>query len=254
MSKEVAKKEEGVLVAADQLAELSGMGFEEMGATDVAIPFITILQDLSPQVKKGPRQIEGAESGMLYNNVTGKIYNPDRGLVVIPCGYQKRQVEWKPRESGGGFVKQHNDPALLETCKRDDKGKFVLPNGNFLVETGYHFCLMADPETGDLEHVVIGMSSSNLGPSRKWNYSMRKQKIKRSDGSVVPAPMFAYSYSLTTTMQEKNNNTYFVFNVETEGPVEDQATLRVAYDFCKSISTGAAQVAGEENKDDEIPF
>src|SRR4051812_47524770 len=51
-------------------------GLEGAKATDFAIPFIVVLQKGSPQVDEQSGQaIEGARQGMLYNTVTGRLYD-----------------------------------------------------------------------------------------------------------------------------------------------------------------------------------
>ena len=66
-------------------------GMEQMGGDDLALPFIRILGDLSPQVKKSKAEyVEGAEPGMLFNTVSKELYNGDKGITVVPCYYKKR--------------------------------------------------------------------------------------------------------------------------------------------------------------------
>ena len=49
----------------------AGMGMENVGSEDVKIPFLRILQDLSPQVKEGKGEyIQGAKPGMIINSVS----------------------------------------------------------------------------------------------------------------------------------------------------------------------------------------
>ena len=51
-------------------------GLKNLGMDDLAIPFLRILSDTSPQIKKrDPLYIEGAESGMIYNTLTKEIYD-----------------------------------------------------------------------------------------------------------------------------------------------------------------------------------
>jgi hypothetical protein len=46
-------------------------GFENMTQEDMALPFVRILGQLSPQVTDGDaKYIEGAKPGMIYNTVT----------------------------------------------------------------------------------------------------------------------------------------------------------------------------------------
>ena len=54
--------------------EDSGSGFEEVTSSDIQIPFIRIIQALSPQLKKtDPGFIQGASQGDIFNTVTKKV-------------------------------------------------------------------------------------------------------------------------------------------------------------------------------------
>ena len=61
-------------------------GFDNVGADDIAIPFITILQALSPKVR-GEGKIEGASEGDFINTVTDEIYKG--AIKIIPCDKSK---------------------------------------------------------------------------------------------------------------------------------------------------------------------
>ena len=51
----------------------ANQGLGNLGMDDLAIPFLRILSDTSPQIKKrDPLYIEGAESGMIYNTLQRK--------------------------------------------------------------------------------------------------------------------------------------------------------------------------------------
>ena len=69
---EVAVKEENLPVAfaSDMMAD-AGMGFENVSANDVAIPYLKILQALSPELR-GATKVAGAEEGLIINTVTGQ--------------------------------------------------------------------------------------------------------------------------------------------------------------------------------------
>ena len=64
----VARKESaGAMVAAIDFAADDGMGTEGADKDSFAIPFLSILQPLSPQVAEGA---EGAKAGRFINSVT----------------------------------------------------------------------------------------------------------------------------------------------------------------------------------------
>ena len=101
MATQVTKKEETAIALPD-FEDIGGLGFEETTSQDMAIPFLRILAQLSPQVnKRDGAYVEGAEAGMMFNTVANKVYDGEQGVTVIPCYYNRRYVEWAPREKGG---------------------------------------------------------------------------------------------------------------------------------------------------------
>ena len=69
------------------------------------IPFIRVIQALSPQIKKSDLSfIEGASQGDLFNTVTGEVWDGEKGINVIPCYQETKHLEFVPRDQGGGFV------------------------------------------------------------------------------------------------------------------------------------------------------
>jgi len=63
-----------------------GKGLGSIGQQDLALPFLKILAQLSPEVnKRDGKYVEGAEAGMIYNSVTGELYNGVEGIDVIPA-------------------------------------------------------------------------------------------------------------------------------------------------------------------------
>ena len=86
--------------------EDAGAGTENISADDMKIPFIRIIQPTSPEVKKkDEKYIEGAQAGHMFNTVTRQIWEDE--VIVIPCGYIKKYLEFVPREKGGGFQGEH---------------------------------------------------------------------------------------------------------------------------------------------------
>ena len=77
MSTALKKKEEAALPAmmAESFAADAGSGFENADKDSYAIPFIKLLQSMSPQCKKSNgAYIQGAEEGMLFNTVTEEAH------------------------------------------------------------------------------------------------------------------------------------------------------------------------------------
>ena len=132
----------------------ANQGLGNLGMDDLAIPFLRILSDTSPQIKKrDPQYIEGAESGMIYNTLTKEIFDGDKGVQVIPCSYQRQYIEWQDRGKGTGApVNIHSgDSNILSKTTRDDQRKDRLTNGNYIEDTANHFCLIKS-DNGEKKH------------------------------------------------------------------------------------------------------
>jgi len=81
---------------ANVFEEDKGKGLGDIGLKDLALPFLKVLAQLSPEVnKRDGKYVEGAEAGMIYNSVTGELYNGVEGINVIPCYYKLEYLEWK---------------------------------------------------------------------------------------------------------------------------------------------------------------
>lgn len=252
---EVAKNYE--VVSADDLTKYAGTGFEQADSNDYAVPFLHILQKLSPQVDEAsPNYVKDARPGMIYETVNKRLLSGKEGVIAIPCAFKKSFVEWKPRDSGGGFIKDHGwNTELVETCSRDDRNRLVLPNGNMFVETKYHYVLIAID--GLLLPAVISMTSSQLKKSRNWMSMMQTRRMKNSQGKEFIPPMFAYTYMLTTVLEQKDQNSWFSWNI-TPGDQSTRQEVRDAMAFHKAIAAGSVKMVDESptlvTEDDDIPF
>lgn len=235
------KQNNAVAQMTDMFIDSAGSGFEEADASAYAIPFIQILQSGSPQCKKSDgAYIKGAEEGMLYNTVTQELYSGETGIRVIPCHYSNRFIEWKTRESGGGFVAEHMPHTTPPTTK-DDKNRDILPNGNALVDTRNHYVLLVKDD-GTVEPALITMSSTQLKKSRNWMSKMQGIKIKHpTTGQFVQAPMASRIYRLTTVPESNDKGSWFGYKTELDAVVEDPAQYKAAQEFAAAVKSGSAK-------------
>lgn len=224
-------------------------GLENLGLSDLGIPFVLILQGLSPQCREGdPKYIDGAKAGLLFNNLSLKLVDSRKAdLKVIPCAYNKKWVEWKPRESGGGWVGQDDTDVRVKDCSRSDKGQFVLPNGNLLVETAYHYVVIVYPDDS-FERVVIGMSSTQLKKSRRWNSQMIALKMEQN-GQFFTPPSYSQLYPLSVEVEAKNNNSWFGWKIGNPTPINDRHLYEVARQFSKDVTAGVVSISRPEDSE-----
>ena len=105
MSNEVANKKNAELSTdvMDLINESTGEG-TVFDSSELQIPFIRLIQAMSPQLsKKKTEYIEGASQGDAFNTVTKERWDGETGLTVIVCVQTTKYLEFVPRESGGGF-------------------------------------------------------------------------------------------------------------------------------------------------------
>ena len=235
-----AKNKPGAVVPVEQQmikdAQINS-GFENMGADDIAIPFIIILQALSPQVR-GNSRIKGAKEGDFYNTVTGEVLGDN--IKIIPCLYQKAYVEWIRREDGGGFVAQHTDSNILSQATRNENNQDMLPNGHQLVTTAYHYCLLLRGKK--VERVVISLSSTQLKKSRKWNSQMMSLQIKAGNKLITP-PMFSHVYTAESVEESNDLGQWMGWQFGDPEMITKPDLYNTAKKFHGDISTGLVRTA-----------
>jgi hypothetical protein len=86
--KTLTKEQVEALLVADE-----GAGSENIGAKDMAIPRISILQKGSPQCDKAEgAYIKGAEPGDFYDNVANKVFA--KGVSQGQLGVDHQEARW----------------------------------------------------------------------------------------------------------------------------------------------------------------
>ena len=86
----VAETNTALAVMAADFAADAGLGMEGADKSSFAIPFLSILQGLSPQLET----VDGAKPGLFINSITNEVF---KEVLVIPCAFQRRFLRWAPR-------------------------------------------------------------------------------------------------------------------------------------------------------------
>ena len=222
-------------------------GLGKIGQEDLALPFLKILGQLSPEVnKRDGKYVEGAEPGMIFNSVSGELYDGVKGIDVIPAFYKLEYIEWKDRGEGPGAPVAIYDSSsdVMSKTKPDANYKDRLPNGNYIEKTASHFVIVSgdSPSTA-----LISMKSTQLKISRKWNSMMSGIKMKGANGMFTPAS-FSHIYKLKTTQMQNDKGTWFGWEVNKVGPVTDKGLYDQARSFSESISKGSVKAKHGEDK------
>lgn len=232
-------------------------GFEHVKQDDLGLPFLIILQPKSPAVDKtdpdyATQKIEGAQAGDIINTLTRQIVYRDAGdetLDFVPCTYMKAYVEWKPREQGGGFVKQHSDAAILSECTRNDKGRDVYKNGNHIVTTAYFGGYILQ-EGQKPQQVIISMTSTQLKKARMMiNMAMEK----KLNGRVLP--FYSHVYSISTTIEKNDKGSWYGWLIESGPMVEDPILIKECQACARqTVAPAIKEIAGPKGGDDDLPM
>ncbi len=237
---QVATKKEGALATFDMEADAQ-QGAQNISQEDLALPFLKILGQLSPEVNKTHgKYVEGAEPGKIINTVTNELYDK---ISVVPCHYKRQYIEWQDRgASSGAPVAIHDaDSDIVSQTTRDKSYKDRLPNGNYLENTANHFVLVVgkNPETA-----LISMKSTQLKVSRKWNSMMMGIKLQGKNGLFTP-PTYSHIYNLSTVQMSNDKGTWFGWDVAKAGPVEDKSIYDMSKSFAESVNKGEVQAKPE---------
>ena len=201
-------------LANQDFGEFAGTGMDNDGANDVLIPFLGIVQALSPQVEKGHAKfIEGAEVGDMYNTVTNELIGDGKLVHFVACCKDTKYVEWVKRAEGGGLVGFHEvGSEFVKACKAAAKDQFKLTTdeGHDLVETHYVYGMLIDgPEGKTMDQPIVVSFSSSKIKVYKGQLMTRIRTIKGNP------PMSAFRFAITVVADKnKKGQPYKNFKID----------------------------------------
>jgi hypothetical protein len=211
-------------ISANMFETDAGQGIANITQEDLALPFLKVLGQLSPEVnKRNAKYVEGAEPGMIINTVTNEVYDGEKGIDVVPVYYKRQHIEWQDRgESQGAPVKIYEAGDDLPKTQRVVLGK--------------------NPTTA-----LISMKATQLKVSRKWNSMMMGLKMQGKNGMFTP-PTYSHIYKLKTVQQSNDKGTWFGWDVAKVGPISDQGVYTIAKDFSNSVAKGNVEAKHESEE------
>jgi hypothetical protein len=276
--KEVATLNSTAVGQVIDYGDYAGGGFEGQTNADIAIPFINVLQALSPQLEK----IDGAKAGMLINTVTEEVFKSDEGVLFIPALTQHVFVEWVPRDKGGGFVGVHASNSDIvararasaakkaEETGKDDFGKLNTDSGNQLIETFYVYGVLAD-DVAPLGMAVLAFTSTKIKVYKKFNTKVRTHLVPTANGGRVNPPLFANLTRIKSFKDKNPKGEFYNFELVPAVGGDLKASLLApsdprfvaAVDCKKMVESGVARAAFESQATsgddsaaggDKVPF
>lgn len=185
-------------------------GFEELDSSVMSLPFINILQDLSPQVKrKSETYVDGAEPGMFFNTGTSTAHEV---LNVTVIKFEHVYLRWRPNR--GGFFGQFNveDVMRMRTSGEifeESDGKLVDGDGNSYDEAYTYYLVLWD-ENDQPSIAVFSCTGSKLKEARRWN---RELATRRLPNGQIALPYFSV-YRMTVKVQSNEKGSWYGFTFE----------------------------------------
>jgi hypothetical protein len=173
-------------------------GFEDLTQQTMAIPFVRILQQLSPQVnKKDPAYVEGAEEGLLFNTITKEVLGSS--VSVIALKFERIFIEWKPQRQG--LVGYHTPEHAEQIAVDKTFGAWKTKDGNILAETYVYMVLIEGHEKDGI--AVISLSSSSIKVAKTWNRLMTTHIL--SNGKKAMPYYMVWKFSAEYVSNDKGN-------------------------------------------------
>ena len=250
---EITKRENAGALSTNLFEADANKGSQNIAQDDLALPFLKVLGQLSPEVnKQNSKYVKGAEPGMIINTVTNELHDGSKGVNVLPVYYKRQYIEWQERgTSTGAPVNIYEAGDDLPKTIRGKDNKDRLPNGNYLDTTASHFVLLlGDTPTTAL----VSMKATQLKISRKWNSLMMGIKMKGKNGLFTP-PTYSHIYNLKTVQMSNDKGTWYGWDVSLIGPVKDQSVYSIAKGFSEKVNTGAVIAKhGTEESESKSPY
>ena len=232
--KEVVKKAKAEVAVIDY-AEVQGTQYDQ---DDTTTPFLKLLQKTSPEIEEDTSNyIPGAKVGMFLNTSTKPVF--DSPIVVIPCGYSRQFLEWVPRDAGGGFKGEVAKEFALG-LERDDRGRYLHSNGNYILDTRVHYVLHV--VDGELQPAVMSLKSSAIKRSKELNDLISTIRIEDASGKKFRPADFSHTYIVEVTHEQKDQDTWKLPRFSKGEQVTDAAVWNTAKEFAAIIRQGAVKV------------
>lgn len=249
---QAAEEKNTAVALAFDMGSDAGAGMETADRDSFAIPFLTVLQKISPQVDEADaKYVEGAKGGQLFNSVTQKLYDGKTGVIFLPCAYQRRFIHWGARGTDGGGFKGEILPekamAMLERGEvREIGGKLYFPEADgsvsekksdYLSDTRNHFGILLDTETGETMNCLLSLTSTQIKKSKQLMSLLSAVKVKGANGMVTP-PTWANQVRITTVLESNDQGSWYGIRFAPEGFVASQELYDMGKEFHRMITEG----------------
>lgn len=163
---------------------MDNSGFEDINMQTMAIPFIRVIQDLSPQMKKTkPEYNPDAETGMFVNTVSGKLY--ESPIKVIIGKYQRVFLEWGTTRGKLMGVHAPETIELNPKLVRNEDNQLMDPNSMHTFQDCYTYYVVM-PDALDEGICILSLVSTNIKEAKKLNRNLVHTMLPNSSKRALP--------------------------------------------------------------------
>lgn len=213
-------------------------GFENDTAADYVLPYITILQGLSPQCET----VEGARPGIICNTTTNELIKDFIDVVVVRK--EHKFVEWKPNRGGLVGAYHPDDPKVLNVLKKVGGAKLAALNlpdnnyqltkalkdlgidafklkteaGNDLMETFYNYVVMAK----DGMPTGFGCMAFSSTKNKKWKAWNTQARNNMGQWGL---PVHALQYRFSPIKERNEKGEFYNWKSALTGDSKDTAIV-----------------------------
>lgn len=233
-----------------------GAGWSNTSKDDYAIPFLVLLQALSPQCKRPTDPL--VRPGNFYNTITERAYDGAEGVLIVPATTRHAFAMFVPRDDGGGYRGElsPDDPIVAAAIKASTEyGKYTIADPSDakkvlqLVETFYVYCMLVD-EARPLGYALLAFTSTKIAAYKRWMTRMRGVEIPKPGGGVIQPPLWAH---LTRVKSEDEKNKKGEFSVIALSPGDPRGMVQsllkpkdprfiAARELAELVNSGKAKV------------
>ena len=215
----------------EQIAFAGEQHQEHLSKDDITLPYLQLLQALSPQCTKGQAEwIKGAKPSDVCDVSGNRVFrtkddddNEVTDLTVMPIVFKSCYTEWIPRSQGGGFIHEWSvsDGESIIVARNEAGQDIIQQNsplgtpGNQLNRTHTHLVYVV--ENDRFWPAVISMQATQLKPSRDWNRLVQEQTLPEGQ----KAPRFFAFWNVTSALRTNDKGSWFLWKFVKAGDVLD---------------------------------
>lgn len=243
----MSKKQDDQLTEANMFEGLES-GFEGTNSDSFKTPFMKILQQLSPELKRtDPKYVEGAQSGQFCNSATNEVWDE---LDVVVLKIEHVLVVWKPNR--GGFVGRFPKAQEESIVARQNGLEKWTADGDKVIDTMEFYCMDINNPSNLF---IFPLSTTSLKCAKTFATRLRLLRINGK-----PAPVtWAGVWKIKTVEESNDKGSWYTIGSTPEFvrviTIEEKANfITPAKDLLKKAETDYSAIESSthaETKDEQ---